>query len=75
MSTSRSWKLLEILEETSRFFADRGVPDARLQAELLLADLLGLKRLDLYLQFDRPLHAEEVDRYRSYVRQLSLIHI
>ena len=69
MSTSRSWKLLEILEETSRFFADRGVPDARLQAELLLADLLGLKRLDLYLQFDRPLHAEEVDRYRSYVRQ------
>lgn len=69
MSTSRSWKLLEILEETSRFFADRGVPDARLQAELLLADLLGLKRLDLYLQFDRPLHVEEVDRYRSYVRQ------
>ena len=69
MSTSRSWKLLEILEETSRFFADRGVPDARLQAELLLADLLGLKRLDLYLQFDRPLHAEEVGRYRSYVRQ------
>jgi len=69
MSTSRSWKLLEILEETSRFFTDRGIPDARLQAELLLADLLGLKRLDLYLQFDRPLHAEEVDRYRSYVRQ------
>lgn len=69
MSTSRSWKLLEILEETSRFFTDRGIPEARLQAELLLADLLGLKRLDLYLQFDRPLHAEEVDRYRSYVRQ------
>ena len=69
MSTSRSWKLLEILEETSRFFINRGIPDARLQAELLLADLLGLKRLDLYLQFDRPLHAEEVDRYRSYVRQ------
>jgi len=69
MSTSRSWKLLEILEETSRFFTDRGIPDARLQAELLLADLLGLKRLDLYLQFDRPLHVEEVDRYRSYVRQ------
>lgn len=69
MSTSRSWKLLEILEETSRFFVDREIPDARLQAELLLADLLGLKRLDLYLQFDRPLHAEEVDLYRSYVRR------
>ena len=69
MSTSRRWKLLEILEETSRFFIDKDIPDARLQAELLLADLLCLKRLDLYLQFDRPLHDEEVDRYRSYVRQ------
>jgi release factor glutamine methyltransferase len=69
MSTARSWKLLEILEETTRFFSDREVPDARLQAELLLADVLGLKRLDLYLQFDRPLHVEEVDRYRDFVRQ------
>lgn len=68
-SSQRSWKLLDILEETSRFFADRDIPDARLQAELLLAAVLGLGRLDLYLQFDRPLNAGEVDRYRDCVRQ------
>ena len=68
-SAPRSWKLLDILEETSRFFADRHIPDARLQAELLLAAVLDLKRLDLYLQFDRPLDAGEVDRYRDCVRQ------
>ena len=65
----RVWKLLDILEETSRFFAARGLENARLQAELLLAAVLEIKRLDLYLQFERPLHTEEVDVYRDYVRQ------
>ena len=65
----RVWKLLDILEETSRFFAARGLENGRLQAELLLAAVLDVKRLDLYLQFERPLHTEEVDAYRDYVRQ------
>jgi release factor glutamine methyltransferase len=69
MASERSWKLLEILEETSRFFAAREIADARLQAELLLAAVLGVKRLDLYLQFDRLLDADEVNLYRDYVRQ------
>jgi release factor glutamine methyltransferase len=69
MASERSWKLLEILEETSRFFAARELSDARLQAELLLAAVLGVKRLDLYLQFDRLLDADEVNLYRDYVRQ------
>lgn len=65
----RSWRLLDILENAHRFFASKGLENARLQAELLLAAVLGVKRLDLYLQFERPLHRSEVDRYREYVRQ------
>ena len=67
--SGRSWRLLDILENTSRFFASKGLENARLQAELLLAAVLGVNRLDLYLQFERPLHRSEVDRYREYVRQ------
>ena len=67
--SGRSWRLLDILENTSRFFAAKGLENARLQAELLLAAVLGVNRLDLYLQFERPLHTSEVDRYREYVRQ------
>ena len=67
--SGRSWRLLDILENTSRFFAAKGLENARLQAELLLAAVLDVKRLDLYLQFERPLHTSEVDRYREYVRQ------
>ena len=65
----RSWNLLEILNQTSGFFSDRNIDNARLQAELLLADVLGVGRLDLYLQFERVLSLAEVDQYRDHVRQ------
>jgi len=46
-----------------------GIANARLEAELLLAAVLGLRRLDLYLQFDRPVRTDELDRYRTLVRR------
>ena len=67
--SQRTWKLLDILVETSRFFDSRGLENGRLQAELLLAAVLDVKSLDLYLQFERPLLTNEVDLYRDYVRQ------
>jgi release factor glutamine methyltransferase len=65
----RTWQLLALLEETSRFFAAKKLDNPRLQAELLLADVLALKRLDLYLRFDQPLSPAQVDAYREHVRQ------
>lgn len=65
----KSWKLLDILGETSSFFSSRGLENPRLQAELLLADVLDLRRLDLYLQFERLLTADEVDAYREHVKK------
>ncbi len=65
----RTWQLLPLLEETSRFFAARKLENPRLQAELLLADVLSVKRLDLYLRFDQLLSPAQVDAYREHVRQ------
>ena len=66
---SGGWKLLDLLNRTSSFFMSRGMENARLQAELLLAAVLGVGRLDLYLQFERALDKAEVDAYRDSVRQ------
>ena len=65
----RSWQLLALLDETSRFFAAKKLDSPRLQAELLLADVLAIKRLDLYLRFDQVLSPAQVDAYRDHVRQ------
>ncbi len=63
---------LELVRVTAEFFADKGIASARLDAELLLAHVLGLDRLQLYLQHDRPLIPSEVDQFRELVRQRGL---
>jgi release factor glutamine methyltransferase len=58
------WSLLELLRWTTGYLTDKGLPEPRLNAELLLADTLGVKRLDLYLQFDRPMRPEELAAFK-----------
>lgn len=58
----------ELLGLTAQFFSDKGIDSARLEAEVLLAHVLSMDRLNLYLNLDRPLMKNEVDRYRDLVR-------
>lgn len=59
----------ELLQVTSGYFEDKGVESARLNAERLLADVLGLARIELYFQHDRPVLGKDLDRYRELVRR------
>ena len=60
---------LELTRLAAEHLAGKGIEDARLEAELLLAHVLGIRRLDLYLQFERPLEPAEVDAYRDALRR------
>lgn len=64
--------LLDLLKKTSDFFASKGLESPRLQAELLLAAILGCGRLELYMQFDKILTPAEIDAYRESVRRRAL---
>jgi release factor glutamine methyltransferase len=57
--------VLEVLKLAADHFQKHGSDSARLDAEVLLAHALGLRRLDLYLKFDRPLSEAELSKYRS----------
>ncbi len=59
--------LLEVLQRATGFLEAHGSSSPRLDAELLLAHALGVRRLDLYLQFERPLADAELAPYRELV--------
>lgn len=61
----------EILALTTDFFKKRGLSSPRLDAEILTAFALGIKRLDLYLSPQRPVTTTERSTLREYVRRRS----
>ncbi len=63
------WTPLALVKTTAAYLAEKGADAPRLDAELLLAHVLGCSRIGLYAQFERPLVAEEVDAYRALVRR------
>jgi release factor glutamine methyltransferase len=59
--------VLEVLKLASEHLGKHGSDSARLDAEVMLAGALGLRRLDLYLQFDRALSEAELGVFRALV--------
>lgn len=61
--------LIDVLRLSTTYLGEHGSTSARLDSELLCAQALGLGRLDLYLQFDRPLDEQELTAIRELVRR------
>ncbi|MDJ0849024.1 MAG: peptide chain release factor N(5)-glutamine methyltransferase [Myxococcota bacterium] len=67
--TSETWTVLRLLRWTTDHFAERGIETARLDAECLLAHALGVERLRLYLDFEKPVTPDERAVFRELVRR------
>jgi release factor glutamine methyltransferase len=61
--------LAEVLKGATEYLAGRGIDTARVDAELLLARALGLARIELYTQHDRPLTEAERTAARELVQR------
>lgn len=61
--------VLESIQRSAEFLGRKGVESARLQAELLLAHVLKLPRMQMYLNFERMLTEAETDALRDFVRR------
>lgn len=63
--------LLEVLQKSTTYLKEREVPNAKLSSEWILAEALQLNRLDLYLQYERPLQEDELEKIRDGIRRRS----
>jgi release factor glutamine methyltransferase len=63
------WTVLRMILWSADYLRGKGVESGRLDAEHLLAHALGVDRLQLYLQFERPLLSEELDLFRPLLKR------
>jgi methylase of polypeptide subunit release factors len=63
------WTVLEIVRWTTTRFSQRGLASPRLDAEILAAHALGMSRVQLYVQYDRPLEVAELAGMRELVKR------
>ncbi|MDR2352575.1 MAG: peptide chain release factor N(5)-glutamine methyltransferase [Deltaproteobacteria bacterium] len=67
----KTWTIAEILKTTADFLGQKNIPSPRLEAEILLARVLNLSRVQLYVNFERTLLTSELDMFREFVRRRS----
>jgi release factor glutamine methyltransferase len=66
---ARVWTPLDVIKWTAAFFARKGIESPRLEAELLLADVLQCPRIQLYVGFENPVGQEHLAKFREYVKR------
>jgi release factor glutamine methyltransferase len=59
----------KILQETTEYLGKKNLQDPRLNAEVMLGHVLDLRRIDLYLNYDRPLRDPEVSAFKTLVKR------
>ena len=70
--SDRVWTVVSILEWGTGYLEEKGIDSPRLSMEWLLAHVLDVRRLDIYLQFDRPLTSQELEALRPLIKKRAL---
>ncbi len=65
------WTIQKLLNWTTEYLTSKGIDSPRLSAELLLSHVVGLKRIELYTQFDKSIAKEQLDRLHELVKRAS----
>lgn len=62
-----TWTIAKTLNWTKQYFEEKGIENPRVDAELLLCEVLKCQRITLFLDAERPLAAEELATFKGYV--------
>jgi release factor glutamine methyltransferase len=68
-STNPEWTIIKLLKWTTSYFESHDIDGPRIEAEILLAHALQLQKIDLYVQYDRPLSGNELSRFKDLIKR------
>jgi release factor glutamine methyltransferase len=68
-TTKRTWTILELINWSKDYLAEKGFENARLETELLLGHVLSLPRIELYLQYERQLSEHDLAGYKTLLKR------
>lgn len=66
------WTIQKLLNWITDYLTQKGVDSPRLSGELLLSSVLGLKRIELYTQYNQPVAQERLEQLRGLVKRAGL---
>ena len=67
--SSSEWTILKLLQWTTSYFTSHNIDSSRATAEILLAHSLQIQRIDLYLQYDRPLFEDDLAHFKALIKR------
>lgn len=65
----KSWRIIDIINWGSKYLKSKGIDEARLTIELMLCHVLKCRRIDLYIDFERPLTKAELEELRNILKR------
>ncbi len=66
---SVEWTILRVIQWSTSYLRERSIDSPRAASEILLAHALGLERVQLYVQHDKPLEASELSGFKELIRR------
>jgi len=69
VSIDPEWTIIKLLKWTTSYFKSKNIDSPRADAEILLAHVLKLRRIDLYLKYDQPLNSDELAAFKTLIKR------
>ncbi len=67
--TVSNYRVIDILKISTDYLEKKGIDNPRLNVELLLGHVLNMNRVQLYLNFEKPLSPSELDQFRTFLKR------
>ncbi|CUU03092.1 release factor glutamine methyltransferase [Candidatus Thermokryptus mobilis] len=65
----KTWRIIDIINWGTQYFKSKGIDEARLTIELMLCHILNCRRVDLYVDFERPLSKSEIETLKEMIKR------